>query len=301
MMIKQLMAVAALAVATFSITSCTEKKFHVEGNITEAKDSTLYFENMSLNGAVVLDSVKLGEDGAFSFAAKAGDAPEFYRLRIAGQIINLAADSTETVNIKAAYPTMASGYEVTGSADCATIKELALLQMGLQSQVNAIAKDPSLGVDAVGDSIDRVVERYKDKVKYNYIFKAPMRASSYFALFQTLALGNASTLIFNPRNSEEDIKVFAAVATSWDTYFPKAERGQNLHNIAIEGMKNVRIIRANNTPAEIDASKVTSTGIINITLPDNKGHNQSLAQLKGKRSEERRVGKECRSRWSPYH
>ena len=109
-----------------------------------------------------------------------------------------------------------------------------------------------------------------------------MRASSYFALFQTLALGNASTLIFNPRNSEEDIKVFAAVATSWDTYFPKAERGQNLHNIAIEGMKNVRIIRANNTPAEIDASKVSLTGIITITLPDNKGHNQSLAQLKGK-------------------
>ena len=97
-----------------------------------------------------------------------------------------------------------------------------------------------------------------------------------------MALGNASTLIFNPRNSEEDIKVFAAVATSWDTYFPKAERGQNLHNIAIEGMKNVRIIRANNTPAEIDASKVLLTGIINITLPDNKGHNQSLAQLKGK-------------------
>ena len=179
MMIKQLMAVAALAVATFSITSCTEKKFHVEGNITEAKDSTLYFENMSLNGAVVLDSVKLGEDGAFSFAAKASDAPEFYRLRIAGQIINLAADSTETVNIKAAYPTMASGYEVTGSADCATIKELALLQIGLQSQVNAIAKDPSLGVDAVGDSIDRVVERYKDKVKFNYIFQAPQQRRRY--------------------------------------------------------------------------------------------------------------------------
>ena len=24
-------------------------------------------------------------------------------------------------------------------------------------------------------------------------------------------------------------------------------------------------------------------------------------ELEGKRSEERRVGKECRSRWSPYH
>ena len=30
------------------------------------------------------------------------------------------------------------------------------------------------------------------------------------------------------------------------------------------------------------------------------GHNV-LAHISGKRSEERRVGKECRSRWSPYH
>src|SRR5256885_3872214 len=28
---------------------------------------------------------------------------------------------------------------------------------------------------------------------------------------------------------------------------------------------------------------------------------QALAQLPADRSEERRVGKECRSRWSPYH
>ena len=28
---------------------------------------------------------------------------------------------------------------------------------------------------------------------------------------------------------------------------------------------------------------------------------EELANLKAPRSEERRVGKECRSRWSPYH
>ena len=28
---------------------------------------------------------------------------------------------------------------------------------------------------------------------------------------------------------------------------------------------------------------------------------KSLEKIKNKRSEERRVGKECRSRWSPYH
>ena len=30
-------------------------------------------------------------------------------------------------------------------------------------------------------------------------------------------------------------------------------------------------------------------------------NNFKLAQVVAKRSEERRVGKECRSRWSPYH
>ena len=37
--------------------------------------------------------------------------------------------------------------------------------------------------------------------------------------------------------------------------------------------------------------------------PGGKGSNQAVAAFRagGDRSEERRVGKECRSRWSPYH
>lgn len=279
---KAVFAGAAMALAMVAVTSCTEKKFHVEGNIAQAKDSTLYFENMSLNGPVAIDSVKLGDDGAFSFACKASDAPEFYRLRIAGQIINIAADSTETIGIKASYPNMAAGYEVTGSDDCAKIKELALKQMDIQARVNAVAADPNLGAQAVGDSIDRMVEQYKNEVKLHYIFKEPMKAYAYYALFQTLAVGRVSTLIFNPRSSEDDVKVFAAVATSWDTYYPKAERGQNLHNIAIEGMKNIRILKAQATGGQIDASKVSTTGIIDIALPDNKGNVRKLSQMKGK-------------------
>lgn len=271
-------------VAALAFTSCHNKKFHINGNITEAKDSMLYLENIGLNGPEKIDSVKLGEDGSFAFEENAMDSvsPEFYRLRIANQTINLSIDSTETILVKAAYPTMAYKYEVEGSENCSTIKELSLKQMNLQATINSITKNPNIGVDSMNVAIAQVINSYKQDIKTRYIFKAPMKASSYYALFQTIQIGGTNSLLFNPRNNKDDIKVFAAVATSWDTYFPKAERGQNLHNIAIEGMKNVRIIRANNTPAEIDASKVTSTGIINITLPDNKGHNQSLAQLKGK-------------------
>lgn len=279
--LNSLFAIALAAVAVLGIASCNEKKFHVNGTIGNAADSTLYFENMSLNGPVVVDSVKLSADGTFAFDDKAPTAPEFYRLRIAGQIINIAIDSTETVNIKAEYPGMASQYEVSGSEDCSRIKELTLMQMGLQTQLNAIAQNPQLGADAVNDSVARVVEAYKTRVKTEYIFKEPMKASSYFALFQTLYAGGQPVLIFNPRSSEQDVKVFAAVATSWDTFYPNEERGENLHNIAIEGMKDIRILKSKQAQAVVDADKVNTSGIIDFTLTDNKGNERRLSSLKG--------------------
>lgn len=277
-----LFAIALAVVAVLGMASCNEKKFHVNGTIGNAADSTLYFENMSLNGPVVVDSVKLSADGTFAFDDKAPTAPEFYRLRIAGQIINIAIDSTETVSVKAEYPGMASQYEVSGSEECSRIKQLTLMQMALQAQLNAIASNPQLGADAVNDSVARVVEAYKTRVKTDYIFKEPMKASSYFALFQTLNAGGQSVLIFNPRSSEQDVKVFAAVATSWDTFYPNEERGENLHNIAIEGMKDIRIIKSKQAQGVIAADKVNTTGIIDFTLTDNKGQERRLSSLQGK-------------------
>lgn len=274
---------SALAVSLMMLgaVSCSNKKFEVSGNITDAKDSLLYFENMSLNGAVVVDSTKLDADGNFSFAVDAPSAPEFYRLRIAGQIINVAADSTEHVTIKAAYPTMASQYEVSGSDECSKIKELAIGQMALQASINNIVRNTNLNDDVMRDSIRVILAQYKEGVKNNYIFKEPMKAYAYFALFQTIALGYENVLVFNPRSNEDDVKVFAAVATSWDTYYPKAERGLNLHNIAIEGLKNIRIMKAEQQQT-VDPSKVEYTGVIDIALPDNKGNIRKLSSLKGK-------------------
>lgn len=264
-----------------AMASCTGDKFHINGNITDAQDSVLYLENMSLNGPVTIDSVKLDASGSFDFAVAANDAPEFYRLRIDRQIVSLSVDSTETVSVKASYPVMSSNYEVTGSENCAKIKELALLQMQLQQQVNAIVKNPQLGIEAVNDSIDKVILPYKENIKRNYIYSEPMKAYAYYALFQTIVVGSAEALIFNPRNSEDDVKAFAAVATSWDSFHPNAERGKNLHNIALEGMKNIRIVRANANQT-LSADKVNTEGNIEIALTDNRGITRRLSELKGK-------------------
>ena len=280
--IKKLFSGMAAAAVAMAVCSCTGNEFKVSGEITEAKDSVLFLEHMSLNGPMKVDSATLGESGAFSFGGKAADAPEFYRLRIANQIINLAVDSTEQIEVKAQYPTMSAVYDVTGSEECAKIKELALLQMGLQRQVDGIVRAPDLGVDAVGDSVSSVLDSYKKHIKETYIFKEPMRAYAYYALFQTVRLGQMETLIFDPRADEQDVKVFAAVATSWDTYYPDAERGKNLHNIAIEGMKNVRIVQQQRQLGNIDPDIINMSNIIDIALPDNKGQMRRLTDLKGK-------------------
>ncbi len=270
-----------VAVAALGITSCNKQKFHIAGNITDAKDSVLYLENISLNGPVKIDSVKLGEDGAFDFAEDGVKAPEFYRLRIANQTINLSIDSTETVNVKAAYPSMVVKYEVEGSEDCAKIKELSMMQIDLQIHINQIAANPAINADSAQIAIARVLQNYKTTVKNNYIFKQPMKAYAYYALFQTVQIGNAYSLIFNPRNNKDDVKVFAAVATSWDTYHPDTERGKNLHYIAIEGMKDVRILEQQ-AAQTIDASKVNEQNLIDIALQDSKGQVRKLTDLKGK-------------------
>ena len=55
-------------------------------------------------------------------------------------------------------------------------------------------------------------------------------------------------------------------------------------------------ITVHNT-GEVPAQLISRHWVIN----DARGHTEEVKGLGVVRSEERRVGKECRSRWSPYH
>lgn len=278
---KNFKTILKFGILALSVASCsTGGEICVTGQITNAEDSVLYLENIGIESVECVDSAVLSKDGKFTFDFNMPDGtvgPEFYRLRIDNQIINLCVDSTESIKVSADYKTMATDYSIEGNEDCQTLKELTMLQMDLQRRIVSITKDETLSAAAENDSIMNVLEAHKKFVTMNYIFKNPYSASSYFALFQTIG----GYLIFNPDNNKDDIKVFAAVATSWDTYYPGSRRGENLHNITIEGMKNTRILNKKDTTA-IDPSIIEECGVINISLPDNKGVVRNLTDLKGK-------------------
>ena len=242
------------ALAALTITACsTGPKFQVNGDVSGADGKMLYLEASGLEGIVPLDSVKLKGEGTFSFKQARPESPEFYRLRIDDKVINFSVDSIETVQIKAPYMDFSTDYTVEGSEN-----------------------SNKIGHDVFEDSLATLLGKYKEDVKVNYIFAAPNTAAAYFALFQKLN----NYLIFDPLNNKDDVKCFAAVATSLNNTFPNAVRSKNLYNIVIKGMKNTRQPQAK--ALEIPQDKIVETGIIDIALRDVKGNVRKLTDLKGK-------------------
>ena len=275
---KNNMLCAALVVAALGACS-SGPQFKIEGEVTGADGKMLYLEASALEGIVPMDSVKLDGDGSFTFKGERPASPEFYRLRVEDKVINLSVDSTETLTVEAPYENFATDYTVTGSANCEKIKELTLKQTRLQSRVDELSaamNARALGVDDFQDSLAVLLKAYKDEVKINYIFSAPNTAAAYFALFQKLN----NYLIFDPLNSKEDIRCFAAVATSLNQHFPHADRSKNLYNIVIKGMKNTRARQQQ--VVEVPETTVQETGVIDIDLRDLEGNVHRLSDLKGK-------------------
>lgn len=272
--------VTLVALAALALSSCnSDPKFNVKGEIAGADGKMLYLEASALEGITPLDSVKLKGDGAFSFKQARPESPEFYRLRMEDKVINFSVDSTETITIEAPFDAFSTAYNVDGSENSERIKELTLKQIKLQEDVDALVKAAQankLGNDTFEDSLAVLLKNYKDEVKVQYIFAAPNKAAAYFALFQKLN----NYMIFDPLNSKDDIKCFAAVATSLNNYYPHADRSKNLYNIVIKGMKNTRTPQQKTI--ELPQEKIAETGVIDIALRDMQGNIRKLTDLKGK-------------------
>ena len=269
-----------VALAALTITACSSgPEFEVNGDVSGADGKMLYLEASGLEGIVPLDSVKLKGEGTFSFKQPRPESPVFYRLRIDDKIINFSVDSIETIQIKAPYVDFSTTYTVEGSENSNKIKELTLKQIRLQKNADdllAALRGNKIGHDVFEDSLATLLGKYKEDVKVNYIFAAPNTAAAYFALFQKLN----NNLIFDPLNNKEDVKCFAAVATSMNNLYPHADRSRNLYNMVIKGMKNTRAPQVK--PLDIPADKIQEASIIDIPLMDIKGTVRHLTDLKGK-------------------
>ena len=154
------------------------------------------------------------------------------------------------------------------------IEEVKKENAELQKKVDKLSQNSGIPVGIAQQTLTNIINEYKNKVKKEYILTAPNTTYAYFALFQTLN----GYMIFDPMSDKDDIKCFAAVATSLNNTYPHADRSRNLYNMVIKGMKNTRAPREEVVDLPVD--KIKEVGLIDIELKDLKGNVCRLSDLK---------------------
>ena len=262
--------------ALLGIVGCSHSpKATIEGTITDAADKVLYLDHIGVERTMVTDSARLDKNGDFRFRVVQPECFDFYRLRIGKEMIYVSVDSTETITLTAALPSMSVAYEVEGSEDNQMLKALVGKQRNLQHAIQQTVREAN-SMNAAQARIDMLVQEHKKAVRMEYIFPDPGKPYAYFALFQRL---NGQP-IFDPLTSRDDIRCFAAVATNLDFFYPEAERTKNLKSITLKGMRNTR--PAQPVDYSVLEGKITEASIIDIALPDINGATRRLTDLKGK-------------------
>lgn len=266
---------------TSALIACSDKKpqFTVDGKISDADSLTLYLEKREIDKVTVLDSVKLNKGGEFKFKELSTTYPEFYVLRLDGQVINFAVDSTESVKIESNRNTFATDYKIEGSDANLQIKNITLAQYKANDELSSLKQkfaNKEINEEEYIQQIQEIANQYKETAKkiMFYDLKSP---AAYFAVFQKVD----NYLFFDPYD-KADNKLFAAVATSWDTYFKDSPRTPHLKDYTLLAIKTIR----QNKPISEDvinaATEVNSSEYYNIELPDANDKKISLSSLKGK-------------------
>lgn len=254
------------------------ERFTIQGSVKNAKGKMLYLSNIGVQETALIDSVRLDEKGEFTFSLPRNEYFEFYRLKLEGESrqITICIDSTETIGINSQYGRFASEYEVTGSDENIKIKELSLLEESLQRQIEELLKSNSPAIGETQQNIERIMDEFKKNICSEYISPAPYSPSAYFSLF----LNVNGVYIFNPLQNRFDSKCFAAVATSLDNKYPHSPRTNHLYRVAKKGMLDTRPARKDTI--DLSSTRVVTTGILDINLPNIDGDSISLTSLAGK-------------------
>lgn len=267
-----------LAIAAFTACHSAGKSIVVEGEIASAEGKTLYFEQRGLAGIQLLDSAKLNRKGSFRFKGPVVENPEFFQLRIDNQSVVLAADSAETLQVKADAADLYNTFVVEDSPSNNQIREVDDVKRTIAANMDELEKQhENKTIDDVAyiSMLDSVLSDYKTRISA-LILGNPSGAAAYYAVFQKVN----GYLIFDPYN-RKDYAMFGAVATSWNQYYPQTPRTQHLYNFTMNALK-VRKQQEHQERLLENVPVVTQSQLPDIVLADVEGRKIPLSSLKGK-------------------
>jgi glutathione peroxidase-family protein len=272
--------IALLLAFIVGFTACDNKPhFTVKGKIEGAADSVLYFYKRGITGVDLVDSAKIRKDATFELKSQAPQYPDLYVLALGKQMINLAVDSIETIEIDANKKDFAIGYQVKGSPQSDIIRQLYLKQVEASKTLRELKSQLDKKMISDSSYVNQArlsVSAYKQEAQK--VILANLRGmAAYYALFQQID----GYTVFDPLD-KQDSRLFAAVATSWDTFSPQSPRSEHLKKYTLNALGHRRMMEGKGPDPMQKASVVDASKFFNISLPGLDDRHIELNSLRGK-------------------
>ncbi len=267
-----------LIASALLLSSCDTKgkSFSVNGEITSANGQVLYLEHRGLGGLELLDSIKLKENGEFSFKEKAPENPEFYQLRLGEQIVVFAVDSIDKLQLNADGSDLYNSYKIEPAFLNEQIKKVISMQRNAKKDISElISQHENKQMDDVTfmERVDSMLSVYKTYAS-NLILGNPASAAAYYAVFQKID----DYLIFDPYD-KKDYPMFGAVATSWNRYYPETQRTKHLYDFTMNALRARK--QQEKQSDLINTLTVTESQLPDISLLNVKGQTTNLSSFRG--------------------
>lgn len=238
--------------AVVALTACNGNKFHIDGSIDGASDTTLILEQSSNGEWFIIDSVKVDKGGKFSISATAPEVPSIYQLRLGNQAICFPIDSLDHLTITTKMPNYATDYTIGGS-------EHAEQVMKIDKEAIRLA---STGAD------EAALQAWKDQLA-RQIVADPSGIVAYYTINKYI--GNKP--LFDPMN-DNDLRIIGAVANAFNSFRPNDPRTDYLVNLLLDGQR-----RRRSMDAPTDTIYADEASIIDIKLQDYNGKEHKLSQV----------------------
>jgi peroxiredoxin len=260
-----------------------EHKAKVKGQLEEGKGQTLYLNKLLVNGAEKLDSVKLKENGQFSFAVEL-EQPEFYQLALSdNRFINLLLKPGEKVAVRGSAKNL-QNYHLEGSEGSAKIKELEGEFVHTRKHLTQIAKefeeaqktDDQNYVEQLQEEYMNVIEKQRDS-SIHFVMRNLNSLASIMALYQKYDDG--TFVLYKNR----DLQYIKLVSDTLSKYYPNSE-----HVKALVADKDRLMNAYYRAEAQAKLNKmmqdheVTVSNYPDIRLPNRNGDTLALSDMKDK-------------------
>jgi peroxiredoxin len=238
---------------------------YISGKITNGEEQTLYFEELTPEKIVVLDSVKLAKDGSFSIQKKAGKI-NYYRLRLGKEqaanqysspknVLIFISDSSEKITVEADGKAMNMDFKVTGS------KETDLL-----NEINNYLKKGEKTIDSLNQIYQNTPEKFNQAEGERIFNEVTTQRTDWMKKYCNDHINNFVILQALPfLNPDADLDMFVKVNESLSKKFPTNGWVINLG----KRIEQLSFLAAGTTAPDFT-----------ILTPDNK--NISLKDFRGK-------------------